>query len=254
MRLLNAKAVIECQGNDLLPRCLVEFVEEPPLYAILSHRKGYAKVRSCCLQAAQDGYEWVWIDTCCIDKSSSTELSEAINSMYRWYAGSDVCYAYLSDTTSSAYFERSFSNSKWFSRGWTLQELIAPRRVEFYNANWIELGTKSSLRERISKITNIAESILLGYTPLSQLTVALKMSWAVRRSTTREEDMAYCLMGLFDINMPLLYGEGRKAFQRLQEEIIRQYEDYSILIFESSGFLARSPADFESSIMQPSFA
>ncbi|OTB12530.1 hypothetical protein K445DRAFT_33740, partial [Daldinia sp. EC12] len=235
---------------------VVEFTQTIPRYAILSHmweydellfqdikdghaslRQGYAKVAGCCRQAIKDGYEWVWIDTCCIDKSSSAELSEAINSMYRWYADSCVCYAYLSDLTSAGptttFSTRSkgyFKESRWFTRGWTLQELIAPRRIKFYSEEWVELGTKTNLREIITKVTGISEDVLLGYTALSDITVALKMSWAANRSTTREEDMAYCLMGLFDINMPLLYGEGTKAFKRLQEEIMHRYEDYTILL------------------------
>ncbi|KAI1478538.1 heterokaryon incompatibility protein-domain-containing protein [Daldinia eschscholtzii] len=285
---------------------VVEFTQTIPRYAILSHmweydellfqdikdghaslRQGYAKVAGCCRQAIKDGYEWVWIDTCCIDKSSSAELSEAINSMYRWYADSCVCYAYLSDvgtgnvkgskfildpsdlcridpgddtqltsvgptTTFSARSEGYFKESRWFTRGWTLQELIAPRRIKFYSDEWVELGTKTNLREIITKVTGISEDVLLGYTALSDITVALKMSWAANRSTTREEDMAYCLMGLFDINMPLLYGEGTKAFKRLQEEIMHRYEDYTILLCNGLNwdiFLADSPADFSGQIM-----
>ncbi|KAI1463568.1 HET-domain-containing protein [Daldinia caldariorum] len=224
---------------------VVEFTQKRPRYAILSHlweneevlfqdiKDGHASLR----QAIKDGYEWVWIDTCCIDKCSSAELSEAINSMYRWYADSCICYAYLSDPSSGDPNKFScprtrgyFKDSRWFTRGWTLQELVAPRRIKFYSEDWTELGTKSNLREIITEVTGINEDVLLGCTSLSDITVALKMSWAANRSTTRVEDMAYCLMGIFDINMPLLYGEGTKSFKRLQEKIIHQYEDYTILL------------------------
>jgi len=168
-----------------------------------------------------------WIDTCCIDKTSSAELSEAINSMYRWYQRSQVCYAYLVDvpdaTADHSRPDSLFQQSKWFTRGWTLQELLAPTFVEFYDQNWIEIGTKSSMRTLVQKITNI--SILVN---IDEACVAEKLSWASTRVTTRIEDLAYCLMGLFDINMPLLYGEGHNAFLRLQLEIWNRTNDESI--------------------------
>jgi hypothetical protein len=168
-----------------------------------------------------------WIDTCCIDKTSSAELSEAINSMYRWYQKSQVCYAYLVDvpdaTTDHSRPESLFQQSKWFTRGWTLQELLAPTFVEFYDQNWIEIGTKSSMRALVQKITNISTLV-----DIDKACVAEKLSWASTRVTTRIEDLAYCLMGLFDINMPLLYGEGHNAFLRLQLEIWNRTNDESI--------------------------
>jgi hypothetical protein len=168
-----------------------------------------------------------WIDTCCIDKTSSAELSEAINSMYRWYQRSQVCYAYLVDvpdaTADHSRPDSLFQQSKWFTRGWTLQELLAPTFVEFYDQNWIEIGTKSSMRTLVQKITNI--SILVD---IDEACVAEKLSWASTRVTTRIEDLAYCLMGLFDVNMPLLYGEGHSAFLRLQLEIWSRTNDESI--------------------------
>ncbi|KUJ18739.1 HET-domain-containing protein [Mollisia scopiformis] len=225
---------------------LSEFIgSHIPFYAILSHR-----LRGCCAQAAKDGFQWVWIDSCCIDKSSSAELSEAINSMFKWYEGAQVCYAYLYDVTSSidnlsnVYAE--FRRSEWFTRGWTLQELLAPQCVEFYNRDWVEIGTKSSLAEMIKKITGINR--LFNY---ELACVAQKMSWMARRETTREEDIAYCLMGLFGVNMPTLYGEGSKAFLRLQQEILSKSEDESIFAWEGplgefheSGLLAHSPKWF----------
>ena len=257
---------------------LSEFVgKEIPHYAILSHTwgkeeisfealsnghcqhlKGYAKIQACSSLAASEGFEWVWIDTCCIDKKSSAELSEAINSMYSWYENAIVCYAYLEDLSlkgsnasilrgeSISGSRQTFRMSRWFSRGWTLQELLAPRSVVFYDKDWIEIGTKKSLQAEISAATNINPLCLNNHDAAS---TAQKLSWAAHRQTTREEDMAYCLLGLLNVNMPLLYGEGKNAFRRLQEEVIKTSSDHSIFAWTNkdlyiSGLLAQSPADF----------
>jgi hypothetical protein len=152
-------------------------------------------------------------DTVCINKSSSAELSEAINSMFQWYREAQVCYAYLADVSSDFLGSRAVSpavrRSRWFTRGWTLQELLAPATVIFLNESWVEVGTKSSFAELISSVTGIARSDMANFRDAN---VAVKMSWAANRETTRTEDIAYCLMGLFGVNMPLLYGEGRNAF------------------------------------------
>ncbi|KAL8830158.1 MAG: hypothetical protein Q9170_005863 [Blastenia crenularia] len=240
---------------------------QTPPYAILSHTwgseevtfqvfemprskklKGYAKINSCCALARSDGWEYIWVDTCCIDKSSSAELSEAINSMYRWYQKAQVCYAYMVDV--DGHDISTFANSRWFTRGWTLQELLAPEMVVFYDLNWEELGTKLSLEEEISAATGISSQHLSHRIYAS---VAARMSWAAQRGTTRVEDIAYCLMGLFDVNMPLLYGEGGKAFTRLQEAILSQNSDESIFAWRgtmsdpnrSSGLFALSPSRFK---------
>jgi hypothetical protein len=278
---------------------LGEFLENAtPAYAILSHtweqeevlyqdmqgpdakqKAGYTKIRRCCEQAARDGYEYVWIDTCCIDKGSSAELSEAINSMYVWYKNAKTCYAYLADVEPTdkpipelSHLPRSnesFKKSKWFTRGWTLQELIAPAKVEFYARDWVPFGTKSDLdlHSAISEVTGIDEVMLTGGQNLREVSIAKKMSWASKRVTTRTEDIAYCLIGIFGVNLPLLYGEGERAFIRLQEEIMRSSDDQSLfawtleydleydLLHSSNektpstlrGFLARSPAAFEHS-------
>jgi hypothetical protein len=186
----------------------------------------YKKIAFCCQQASKDGLEYSWVDTCSIDKTSSSELSEAINSMYRWYAKAAVCYAYLSDVH---LITKDISQSRWFTRGWTLQELIAPRNVKFFTSNWELIGTKQSLCRSIAGITGIDVETLLDPSSLSSASVARKLSWAAERQTTRTEDVAYCLMGIFDVNMPLLYGEGERAFIRLQEEIIKENDDHSLL-------------------------
>ena len=208
------------------------------------HLAGYEKITRCCQLAASEGWKYVWIDTCCIDKRSSAELSEAINSMFRWYRDAQVCYAYLNDVLGTS--PDDFRNSRWFTRGWTLQELLAPGIVIFYNAFWEVLDTKRSLRKELSLVTGISIQYMIDPTSAS---VATKMSWASRRRTTRIEDVAYCLLGLFDVNMPLLYGEGDKAFMRLQHEIVKVSEDESIFAWRDSrlhrsGAFALSPAAF----------
>jgi hypothetical protein len=258
--------------------------KKPP-YAILSHtwgnqevtydetlnpshetrrKAGFQKIESCCGIAREYGLSYAWVDTCCIDKRSSAELSEAINSMYRWYSDAEVCFTYIVDvdsvpiggaTYNSAAQIQAFKKSRWFSRGWTLQELIAPRKRVFFSNDWslirfsVEKPEEDSLDELLANITGVNPGVFQHRKPLSKLCVAERMSWASRRETTREEDMAYCLMGILNVNMPILYGEGsRKAFRRLQEEVMKNSFDYSLFawpsLYAESGLLAQSPADF----------
>lgn len=218
---------------------------------------GFEKIRGACRQAASDGFKFVWVDTCCIDKSSSAELSEAINSMFRWYSDAKICYAYLSDVANvgdGPEAESQFRNSRWFTRGWTLQELLAPKEVVFYSREWIEMGSKEDLATTISEITGI-DPEALGTLNITRFSIAERMSWASSRVTTRQEDIAYCLLGLFAVNMALLYGEGERAFIRLEEEIIKNSDDHSIFAWTSlgeapptnSGLLAMSPLQFKHS-------
>ncbi|KAF8861247.1 HET-domain-containing protein [Acephala macrosclerotiorum] len=241
MRLLNAQTrrLSEFMGDDALPP-----------YAILSHtwgrdevtyqdinspdsglaKEGCTKIKYCCDQAIKDGLYWAWVDTCCIYKTSSAELSEAINSMFRWYQRAEVCYVYLADVWgyhTPIEDPREFAQSRWFTRCWTLQELIAPRFVIFYSRLWANIGNKEDLTQIIMDITNIHESALYGAS-LELFSVARKMSWAAKRQSTRVEDIAYSLLGLFDVHMPLLCGEGSKAFIRLQEEILKSSYDHSL--------------------------
>jgi hypothetical protein len=224
-----------------------------PEYAILSHtwgpdqdevtyrdlidgtgknKDGYEKIRFCGERARCDGLQYFWIDTCCIDKSNSAELQESINSMFRWYRGAAKCYVFLSDiprTTADSEdrshqlpWESAFRTSRWFTRGWTLQELIAPTSVEFFSEDRELLGDKASLERYICEITKIPSKALQGR-PLSEFSVIERMSWAETRQTTREEDMAYSLLGIFDVYMPLIYSEGREnAIARLREAIDRK--------------------------------
>ncbi|KAG5805151.1 hypothetical protein H9Q74_010717 [Fusarium xylarioides] len=233
------------------------FNENVPPYAILSHawgdqevtfkdwqnrqeavsKKGYSKILSACHQALSLKLDWLWVDTNCIDKGSSAELTEAINSMFAYYQRSEVCFAYLADvlTTSqdSEVLHSQIQASRWFTRGWTLQELIAPKYLTFYAADWTEIGNKrGSLAELIASITKIDMIYLSGRGSIYRASVAHRMSWLAKRTTTRTEDMAYCMLGIFNINMPLLYGEGKRAFFRLQEEIVRACNDHTIFCWE----------------------
>jgi Heterokaryon incompatibility protein (HET) len=200
---------------------------------IVQQKAGYSKLQKACQLAMRQNFQYIWIDTCCIDKSSSAELSEAINSMFLYYEKSQVCYAYLEDVVRHPGWPEKSEKSKWFTRGWTLQELIAPSDVEFYDSKWELLGSKKSLSGLLAEITHIDEDVLrpvfLGHNILPQKSIAKRMSWASRRETTREEDIAYCLLGIFNVAMPLLYGEGKtKAFTRLQMEIMKESTDMSI--------------------------
>jgi hypothetical protein len=256
MRLINVETM---QLEDFTMRRL-------PQYAILSHtwteeevsfqefsnqttdivkKEGFIKIMRTCGLAAENHVKYVWVDTCCIDKTSSAELTEAINSMFQWYKEAEYCFAYLSDFSweeeeeEDGYHVRDMSNimwdaceamrcCKWFTRGWTLQELLAPKVLAFYDSNWTYRGTRQFFSAAINKLTHIDEEVLNGQKELDEVSITERMNWASKRETTRLEDMAYCLLGIFDINMPLLYGEGNKAFIRLQEEIIRSSVDLSI--------------------------
>jgi hypothetical protein len=188
-------------------------------------------VKGICILAREYGLQYAWIDTCCIDKSSSAELSEAINSMFAWYRKAAVCCVYFSDVDMSIEEEPQLEQSRWFGRGWTLQELIAPRKLDFFDCNWNQIGSKSDLKELLYRVTNIDPAVLDGG-DVSAVSVGRRMSWASSRKTKRAEDGAYCLLGLFDVNMPLLYGERDKAFVRLQEEVLKHSNDSSILAWQ----------------------
>ena len=256
--------------------------------------EGLDKLLKSTAEAAKNGYQYLWNDTCCIDKSSSAELSEAINSMFVWYRDSEVCYAYLADFDSTEGEPIESRPIRWFTRGWTLQELIAPMKVYFYDKNWVRFGDKSSLAAQLVAVTGINELVFRwhfdpvyyidcdgyhtypnedhspGHSPESRCTfcrrdlnhviqsfrTATRMSWAASRETTRPEDIAYSLLGIFGVNMPMLYGEGERAFLRLQQAILQTSTDQSILAFNTfplgneydaasaHGILAKHPKQF----------
>ncbi|KAM5543082.1 hypothetical protein V8D89_003466 [Ganoderma adspersum] len=203
-----------CEGTDENPRNLAS-----------------RKIRKCCVLAERHGYRWLWVDTCCIDKTSSIELSEAINSMFRWYSLAEVCYAYLEDVDSNCDLdapESAFRTARWHTRGWTLQELIAPSLAIFVSRDWKIIGNKVGLAPLLQELTGVFSRVLTREAHYSTASIAERMSWASNRRTTRVEDEAYCLMGLFNVDMSTIYGEGRQAFQRLQHEIMKQSFDTSL--------------------------
>jgi hypothetical protein len=229
---------------------LEQFTEnQAPPYAILSHtwgtgkdkevtyqdviaktgksRPGFKKLEFCSFQAKADGLHYFWVDTCCIDKSHEKELTTALNSMYRWYKNAARCYVYLSDVSvrtqdgesNHVEWESAFYTSRWFTRGWTLQELLAPSIVVFYSQDGVRLGDKKTLQRQITTITGIAVEALRGQ-QLSTFSVEERLLWAEKRQTTEEEDKAYCLLGIFEISLPVINGEGQlRAMRRLEREI-----------------------------------
>jgi hypothetical protein len=223
-----------------------------PSYTILSHtwgkeevsfqdmeagtarsKAGWRKIEFCAQQAAVDGLKYFWIDTCCIDKKNAVELSAAINSMFRWYQKAVRCYVYLSDVSIDGEgqggqpgptWAAAFRTSRWFTRGWTLQELIAPAYVDFFSSSGDRLGNKLSLEEIVCDITSINRNALRG-DALSTFTISERMSWAEHRRTTIEEDEIYSLLGIFNLSLSLIYGEGREsASRRLRAEIDKLYK------------------------------
>jgi predicted Zn-ribbon and HTH transcriptional regulator len=226
--------------------------DHPPPYAILSHtwtdgqevtynelvagtgkdKTSYAKIRFCVDRAAADGLDHCWVDTCCIDKSNQQEVQTAINSMFRWYQTARKCYVYLSDvqvptevSNAQAFpisWMEAFRRSRWFTRGWTLQELLAPASVGFFSQEGQLLGTRISLEDDIQKITRLPVGALRGH-DLTEFSVHERISWTAERTTKYAEDRVYCLLGMFGVFLPLIYGEGEKnAMRRLKEEIQKQ--------------------------------
>ncbi|KAH8896438.1 vegetative incompatibility protein HET-E-1 [Thozetella sp. PMI_491] len=228
-----------------------DLLRDIPPYAILSHtwgseevsfqdlkanagqkKLGYEKIQFCGEQACRDGLSYFWVDTCCIDKSNNAELSEALNSMFRWYRNASRCYVYLADISTLAGRPSwgSFRSSRWFTRGWTLQELLAPAWVEFFSKEGERLGDKSALEQHIHDATRIPIGALRGNS-LLDFRVAERLSWMEHRETTREEDKAYALLGLMNVFIPPIYGEGgENAHKRLLKEINQVSEPLAIPI------------------------
>jgi hypothetical protein len=203
----------------------------------------YHKVYNACRVAKADGLRWLWIDSCCIDHSSSAEVQEAINEMWSWYAGAEVCYGHLEDLSNSLVqwtkaeeraLYRQLSKCRWFARSWTLPELLAPRAFKFYDGRWTFLGTRDALARTLAKITGIDMLVLIRRRRISTFSIATRMSWASKRQARRIEDRTYSLLGIFDVYMPICYGEGARAFRRLQEELIRNNLDQSIFVWAAS--------------------
>jgi hypothetical protein len=259
--------LLECSPDDVYGMISITknlLGDKIPEYAILSHtwgedteevtlndiingtgkeKLGYNKIRFCGRQAKRHGLQYFWIDTCCIDQSNSSEVLEAINSMFGWYRNAARCYVYLTDVPisdlsmngppSEPQWLSAFRASRWFRRGWTLQELLAPSKVDFFAHNGQLLGTKRSLEHHIYQSTGIAIAALRG-DAMSQFSVDERWRWVGARKTTRDEDWAYCLLGIFGVFMPLIYGEGREnAIRRLKKEIRDLH--HNDVVFEPRG-------------------
>lgn len=235
--------------------------DDVPPYSILSHtwiegqevtyqdlladtgkeRSGYTKIQFCVDKAAEDGIQYSWVDTCCIDKSTSEEVNTAINSMFRWYKRAVKCYVFLSDVhtpekaadaqASRITWESAFRSSRWFERGWTLQELLAPAIVEFFSNEGTRLGDKITLDQEIHKITKIPSAALRRQASLADFSIEERMSWAAQRKTLRKEDKAYCLLGILGVVMLPIYGEGEyHALRRLRRKAEKWQTEQSMVL------------------------
>ncbi|XPT00388.1 hypothetical protein M3J09_009542 [Ascochyta lentis] len=205
-----------------------------------SLRASAAKIRGACAIAQQQGFGHIWIDTCCIDKTKSEELRYALNMMFKWYQNAAVCYTYFNDITFSAPNERMFMSdrndrrgqaSEWFERGWTLQELLAPREMQFYDKRWKFMGTRGELAKLVGRVSGISPEYLNRTRDLNDASCAMKMSWMAGRVTQKVEDVAYSLIGLFDIHLDPIYGEGTRSFIRLQEAIMTEFGRFDESLF-----------------------
>ena len=266
MRLLNTSTLV-----------FEEFFDSScPDYAILSHRwegkettlqeleaskpqkiqhcsSGVAKIKTFAATANFHGHSWCWVDTCCIDKKGSAELSEAIDSMWNWYAKAKVCYAYLNDVSidQEPVKEEHLRNSAWFTRGWTLQEMLAPKSLHFFDTEWSQIGSRNepTMQTILTAVTGIDFRFFGDIDAIHSATVLERMRWISQRQTSRAEDLSYCMLGIFGVQMPLLYGEGEGAFLRLQSEIMKVTDDETIFAWiqpglEKSGLFANHPKMF----------
>ncbi|KAN0117100.1 hypothetical protein V8E51_003077 [Hyaloscypha variabilis] len=229
MRLLEMKSLgefslIQVATHNTLPYAILShtWTDQEVTYQDLisgagKSKSGYEKIKFCGEQAARDGLQYFWVDTCCIDKSDPAELSKAINSMFRWYRNAKQCYVYLTDVLATSYdgdvqpsqstWEVAFRGSRWFRRGWTLQELIAPA---------------TSLEKLVHEITKIPIQALRG-NPFSDFSIAERKGWAAQRQTTEEEDLVYCLLGLCEVSMPTIYGEEQEAALKRLEMTVKGF-------------------------------
>ncbi|THV00724.1 HET-domain-containing protein [Dendrothele bispora CBS 962.96] len=233
-------------------------------YAILSHRwlhgeevvnheylhpfgktlskSGYQKIQAVCRQARQDNLRYVWVDTCCIEQGNHNDVAANITSMYAYYQNAEVCYAYLVDVPQTRRFPE---DSRWFGRGWTLQELLAPRTVIFFDKNWVRIGDKQSLQQDISRRTAIPPGVLSGEQSISDVNVLDRMSWAFWRTTTRPQDGAYCLQGLLGVSIEPDYCEDMiGTFNRLGKAVFDAHPELKEKLGVGDDLFHRSNENF----------
>ncbi|KAK7462337.1 hypothetical protein VKT23_007938 [Stygiomarasmius scandens] len=225
---------------------LVDFKQGSPIphYAILSHKwsdeevgfqefkqpskktarkSGYRKILNACEQARLDNLDYLWIDTCCINQEDQGDVHRNIKSMFAYYQNSRICYAYLFDILGPG---NNLGSSQWFDRAWTLQELIAPPDVFFFNHSWLYVGRRSQRPREIGNVTGIPNAVLRGDVRVHDVDVAERMSWSILRESTRPQDRAYCLLGILGVSIEPDYSENvLTAFDRLQSAFVRQYPD-----------------------------
>ncbi|KAI9667896.1 MAG: hypothetical protein M1821_000716 [Bathelium mastoideum] len=275
----NLQEILQLQES---PNSTESIFDDPESYKFSKEEEGLFKIAVACKKASEYGFrgedgrgtrqtqamlEYIWMDTCCIDKTNSDEEDRAINSMFRWYRDAKVCFAYLSDVSQeeSEYQDEQkdlkgkriqrrincFKESDWFSRGWTLQELLAPRVLYFFDHKWRFIDAKKTRSADIQSRTKIEAKYING--DFSDACTAVKMSWLSSRETTLKEDMAYCMVGIFGVYMHVQKAEGEHAFLRLQEELIKQKAaDESLFAWRnelvtSCGLLAPWPTCFKKS-------
>ncbi|KAG1908047.1 uncharacterized protein F5891DRAFT_1169157 [Suillus fuscotomentosus] len=221
---------------------------------------GIAKLQSFCQIARDAGYFWAWMDTCCIDKSNNVELQESVNSMFVWYRHSALTIVYLSDVPPSSQ-PGALARSVWNERGWTFQEFVAPKVVRFYQKDWsLYLDDRSpnhkespAIMEELESATGIDPQALISFCPGMRDTRE-KLQWASKRVTTVQEDIAYSLFGIFDIHLPVIYGERKQsALGRLLQEIVSRSGDITSLdwVGQSSEFNSCLPASITSYATPP---
>ena len=249
------------EATEITYQELCAYMNDDSKRKAIAARPEFDKIRQATRLAARGGHRYIWLDTCCIDKTNILELDESIRCMFQWYRDATICLAYLSDVgpviDADVEIGLGFETSRWFTRGWTLQELLAPRDVVFFAKDWSFLGFRMGrlpfFQRALSKASAIDEDVLFGGSLPSEFSISTRMQWASGRTTTRIEDTAYCLMGLFGVHMPIMYGEGEAAFIRLQEEILKSSDDHSIFAWFSPnvdadqlcGLLADSPLRFK---------
>ncbi|TRX87731.1 hypothetical protein FHL15_011381 [Xylaria flabelliformis] len=225
-------------GQEITYDQLKDEIEGLRLNTALARTPQLDKIRRATETARNLGIKWIWIDSCCINRANAIEETESINSMLKWYSDAKICITYLDDVQNHEHYGEALSPkclgslerdspSIWFSRGWTLQELLSPQDIRFYDKDWNFIGTKMTLAGVLEEITGIDKCYLTREKHFETACITTKMSWMAGRTTTRVEDIAYSMLGILNINMTTQYGEGLRAFNRLQQALLSTSGDES---------------------------